>query len=97
VVLAGVPRRRDSDDELAAPARARDLGGLPPALVALADHDPLHDEGADFARRLAAAGVDVETVAPPGMIHGFARLQETAARRRCSTPSPSRCDGGRRR
>ncbi|MDO8210253.1 alpha/beta hydrolase [Conexibacter sp. CPCC 206217] len=69
---------QDTDDELAAPARASDLRGLPPTLIALADHDPLHDEGADFARRLAAAGVEVETIAPAGMVHGFARLQETA-------------------
>lgn len=68
----------DTDDELAAPARASDLQGLPPTLIALADHDPLHDEGADFARHLASAGVEVETIAPAGMVHGFARLQETA-------------------
>ncbi|MCM0622773.1 alpha/beta hydrolase [Nocardioides bruguierae] len=57
-------------DGYVAPARA-DLRGLPPTTVHLAEHDPLHDEGRDFAAALAAEGVRVATRTYPGTFHGF--------------------------
>ena len=54
-------------DPYAAPIRAADLSGLPPAYVATAGHDPLRDEGAGYAEALAAAGYDNFAT----MIHGF--------------------------
>ena len=58
-------------DPYAAPIRAADLSGLPPAYVATAGHDPLRDEGAGYAEALAAAGVTVGYDNCATMIHGF--------------------------
>ncbi|MEU7602663.1 alpha/beta hydrolase [Streptomyces sp. NPDC040724] len=54
----------------AAPARAADLSGLPPAYIAAAEFDPNRDEDIDYARRLLQAGVSVELHQWPGTFHG---------------------------
>jgi acetyl esterase len=54
----------------AAPARARDLSGLPPAYVATAEFDPNRDEAISYAQRLLQAGVAVELHQWPGTFHG---------------------------
>lgn len=58
----------------AAPARAGDLGGLPAAVVTTAEHDPLRDEGRDYARRLRDSGVPTWLLEVPGTFHGFEEM-----------------------
>lgn len=72
------PDAEDRDRPEAAVLRAADLRGLPPALVVLAGHDPLHDEGLAYARALSEAGVDVQLLDFPTLSHGFLRITGAA-------------------
>ncbi|HEY3219022.1 MAG TPA: alpha/beta hydrolase [Candidatus Limnocylindria bacterium] len=63
-----VARRREP---YASPIRAKDLRGLPSAIVVTAECDPLHDEAAAYARRLRDDGVAVTHLDYMGMTHGF--------------------------
>jgi len=67
---------------LAAPSRATDLGGLPPAYISTAENDPLRDEGIAYALGLLHAGVSVELHQFPGTFHGSALVTTAAVSRR---------------
>ncbi|CAL9422925.1 alpha/beta hydrolase [Streptomyces sp. enrichment culture] len=53
----------------AAPAREKDLSGLPPAYVTALEYDPCRDEAVAYAENLFAAGVPVETHVFSGAYH----------------------------
>jgi triacylglycerol lipase len=55
----------------AAAARATNLGGLPPAFIAVGALDLFVEENLDYARRLMRAGVPVELHVYAGAYHGF--------------------------
>ena len=66
----------------AAPARAQDLSGLPPAFISTMEFDPLRDEGIIYGLRLLQAGVPVEMHQYPGTFHGSSLIATAAVSRR---------------
>jgi acetyl esterase len=66
-----VPDDADWKDPRVSPLVADLPAGLAPAYVATAGFDPLRDEGEEYARKLADAGVRVELKRYPDQIHGF--------------------------
>jgi len=70
---------RDDIPATAAPARATDLSGLPPALVSVGAVDGFRDEDIDYALRLNQAGVPTELHVYPGACHGFTMFAPDAA------------------
>lgn len=79
--------------QYAAPARARELSGLPPTYVDVCEFDSLRDEGIGYAQRLVQAGVPVELHLYPGTFHGSSLVADAAVSRRMSADS---IDGIRR-
>lgn len=61
----------DGRDPRASPLLAPDHRGLPPALVQVAEHDPLREDGVRYADALRAAGVPVRFTEYVGMPHGY--------------------------
>lgn len=108
VILTAADMRRfdelyagDRSDWRVAPITAPTFEGLPPAVVVVAGHDPLHDDGVRYAEALEAAGVPVRLVEYPAMPHGFlnfprfardavpAMKQVVLAQRRALAPLPA--------
>ena len=66
----------------AAPARAQNLSGLPPAFVIVCQLDPLRDEGIVYAQKLMYAGVPTELHSYPGTFHSSTTIGSAAISRR---------------
>ena len=61
----------DKTDWRASPLHAASLAGTAPAIVVIAAHDPLCDEGLAYAKRLENEGVLVDSIYFSGQLHGF--------------------------
>lgn len=66
-------------DCYAAPARATDLGGLPPMFIDVGGQDLFRDEAIDFAQRATHAGVPVEFHLYPGAYHASEQIAPEAS------------------
>jgi acetyl esterase len=73
-----LPDKSMGHEQLASVLRAPDLSGLPPAYVATAGFDPLRDEGEEYAKRMAEAGVHVALRRHPRLVHTFANLTDVS-------------------
>jgi acetyl esterase len=58
-------------DGVDASGQVRDLDGVAPVWIGLAECDPLTDEGVQYADRLRMAGVPVDLEIYAGVVHGF--------------------------
>jgi acetyl esterase len=70
------PDESDQKNPLAAPLHAESHAGLPRAFVAVAEYDPLRDDGYAYADKLRGAGVPVEFDDGRGLIHGYLRAMQ---------------------
>jgi acetyl esterase/lipase len=68
----------------AAPGRATDLSGLPPAYISTMEFDPLRDEGILYAMGLLAAGVSCELHSFPRTFHGSSLVTTAEVSRRAN-------------
>jgi acetyl esterase/lipase len=66
----------------AAPARATDLAGLPPAYICVGNVDGFRDDATDYATRLNQAGVPAELHVYAGAPHGVKRFTDVPVARR---------------
>lgn len=71
------PNGAPLDDPHAFPIHAKDVSGLPPTLVHVAEFDPIRDAGRAYAAKLILAGNDVTYREARGMLHGFMRARFT--------------------
>ena len=77
--LLGDARGGPDVSEYAAPARATDLSGLPPAFIDVGSAETFRDEDVAYATRIWQAGGDAELHVWPGGFHGFTGMVPDAA------------------
>ncbi len=77
--LLGDARGTDDVSPYAAPARATDLSGLPPAFIDVGSAETFRDEDVAYAIRIWQAGGHAELHVWPGGFHGFAGMAPQAA------------------
>lgn len=67
-------------DPTFSPLMEKDFSGAPPCFVSSAEHDPLRDDGPEYAARLLAAGVAARAVVEPELPHGHLRARHMSRR-----------------
>jgi acetyl esterase/lipase len=77
--LLGEARGTDDVSPYAAPARATDLSGLPPAFIDVGSAETFRDEDVAYASRIWQAGGIAELHVWPGGFHGFDGMVPKAA------------------
>ncbi|MGN6427762.1 MAG: alpha/beta hydrolase [Leifsonia sp.] len=76
--ILGAVRGTDAVSPYAAPARARDLSGLPPAYIEVGSAEVFRDEAVDYATRIWATGGEAELHVFSGAYHGFSGFSPDA-------------------
>jgi acetyl esterase len=66
-------------DPYVAPLLATDLAGMPPAMIAACELDPLRDEAAAWHERLEQVGVPSRHYLGEGLVHGCLRARRMSA------------------
>jgi acetyl esterase len=84
----------DQANPWASPLLAADHAGLPPALIQVAEHDPLRSDGLRYAAALRAAGVPVRFTEYVGMPHGFVNFPglSSAAHQAMNEVAAAQCE-----
>ncbi|HEV3355600.1 MAG TPA: alpha/beta hydrolase [Pseudonocardiaceae bacterium] len=77
--LLGDAQGGDDVSPYAAPARATDLSGLPPAFIDVGSAETFRDEAVEYASRIWRAGGIAELHVWPGGFHGFSGIVPQAA------------------
>jgi acetyl esterase/lipase len=77
--LLGAARGGPDVSPYAAPARATDVSGLPPAFIDVGSAETFRDEAVTYASRIWQAGGVAELHVWPGGFHGFTNLAPQAA------------------
>jgi len=66
-----LPIGADATDPRISPSLHPDLSGLPPAVIAVAEYDPLRDQGTAYADAVQDSSVPVTLHKGLGLIHGY--------------------------
>lgn len=61
----------DLSNPLVSPLQAEDFRDLPKTILLAAEADVLFDEGVSYTEKLASAGVEVQHIIMPGLIHSY--------------------------
>lgn len=69
-IAAYLPAAGMREDARAMPLAAADLSGLAPAFIAVAEYDPLRDQGYAYAEALQKVGVETTLHVGEGLVHG---------------------------
>jgi acetyl esterase/lipase len=88
--LLGAARGGPDVPPYAAPARAADLSGLPPAFIDVGSAETFRDEAVAYASRIWQAGGIAELHVWPGGFHGFSGIVPQATVSRDAAEAPRR-------